>query len=375
MRGGQRLPAGLDEEVERARRARSRSSAGKRFGDRDDPLLVSVRSGAAVSMPGMMDTILNLGLNDEAVEGLAETTGNRALRLRLVPAADPDVRRGRSTASTRTASSRRSPTLKRERGVEQDVDLDADDLRELVGTLQGDLRGGDRPRRSRRTRASSSRGRSRPSSTRGTRRARRCTAARTRSPTTSAPPSTSSRWSSATRARPRRPASRSRATRRPASRASSASSSSTRRARTSSPGIRTPSRSTQMEDVLPGGVRAARRDDPRALEEHYRDMQDVEFTVEEGTLYLLQTRTAKRTAAAALQGGRRHGRRGADLARGGGRADRPGAARPAAPPDARPGRAARGRREGAERLARARRAARSSSTPTPRRRAARRARA
>ena len=49
---------------------------GKRFGDRDDPLLVSVRSGAAVSMPGMMDTILNLGLNDEAVEGLGESTGN-----------------------------------------------------------------------------------------------------------------------------------------------------------------------------------------------------------------------------------------------------------------------------------------------------------
>src|SRR5262249_59194327 len=50
---------------------------GKRFGDHDDPLLVSVRSGAAVSMPGMMDTILNLGLNDEAVEGLAAGTDNR----------------------------------------------------------------------------------------------------------------------------------------------------------------------------------------------------------------------------------------------------------------------------------------------------------
>ena len=54
---------------------------GKRFGDPDDPLLVSVRSGAAISMPGMMDTILNLGLNDAAVEGLAARTGNRRFAL------------------------------------------------------------------------------------------------------------------------------------------------------------------------------------------------------------------------------------------------------------------------------------------------------
>ena len=57
--------------------ARLEEKTGKRFGDPDDPLLVSVRSGAAVSMPGMMDTILNLGLNDDAVEGLARTTGQR----------------------------------------------------------------------------------------------------------------------------------------------------------------------------------------------------------------------------------------------------------------------------------------------------------
>ena len=56
--------------------ARLEETTGKRFGDPSDPLLVSVRSGAAVSMPGMMDTILNLGLNDEAVEGLARATGN-----------------------------------------------------------------------------------------------------------------------------------------------------------------------------------------------------------------------------------------------------------------------------------------------------------
>src|SRR5947199_486761 len=69
------LPDGLADEIdEHIRRLEER--AGKQFGSADDPLLVSVRSGAAVSMPGMMDTILNLGLGDEAAEGLAARTGN-----------------------------------------------------------------------------------------------------------------------------------------------------------------------------------------------------------------------------------------------------------------------------------------------------------
>src|SRR5438132_2306663 len=67
--------AGLDEEVA-AHIARLEEQTGKRFGDPDDPLLVSVRSGAAVSMPGMMDSILNVGLNDVSVAGLAQATGN-----------------------------------------------------------------------------------------------------------------------------------------------------------------------------------------------------------------------------------------------------------------------------------------------------------
>jgi pyruvate, orthophosphate dikinase len=66
---------GLDEEVEE-HIARLEEQTGKRFGDPKDPLLVSVRSGAAISMPGMMDTILNVGLNDESVAGLARSTGN-----------------------------------------------------------------------------------------------------------------------------------------------------------------------------------------------------------------------------------------------------------------------------------------------------------
>jgi pyruvate, orthophosphate dikinase len=70
-----KLPAGLMDEVARNVQMLEKE-LGKRFGDTANPLLVSVRSGAAVSMPGMMNTILNLGLNDEAVVGLANATGN-----------------------------------------------------------------------------------------------------------------------------------------------------------------------------------------------------------------------------------------------------------------------------------------------------------
>src|SRR5690349_24531471 len=69
------LPDGLEEEIA-GHIARLEERAGKRFGDPEDPLLVSVRSGAAISMPGMMDTILNVGLNDVAVQGLARSAGN-----------------------------------------------------------------------------------------------------------------------------------------------------------------------------------------------------------------------------------------------------------------------------------------------------------
>src|SRR6266446_8075075 len=69
------LPEGLEDEIAE-HLARLEERTGLRFGDPGGPLLVSVRSGAAISMPGMMDTILNLGLNDESVEGLAATTGN-----------------------------------------------------------------------------------------------------------------------------------------------------------------------------------------------------------------------------------------------------------------------------------------------------------
>src|ERR1039458_5424230 len=75
-RNGEKLPTGLMGSV-LAAMASLEARTGKKFGDATDPLLVSVRSGSPISMPGMMDTILNLGLNDSVVEGLANITGDR----------------------------------------------------------------------------------------------------------------------------------------------------------------------------------------------------------------------------------------------------------------------------------------------------------
>src|SRR4051812_25952952 len=134
MEAGGKVPEGLDAEVDQ-HLASLEEKTGKRFGDSADPLLVSVRSGAAVSMPGMMDTILNLGLNDEAVTGLAQTTGNDRFACdsyrRLIQMYG-DVVDGISAASFEDALA----ALKRDRGAQQDIDLSADELRKLVETFK-----------------------------------------------------------------------------------------------------------------------------------------------------------------------------------------------------------------------------------------------
>ena len=130
MQNGKTLPRGLEDEIANHLHALEEKT-GKRFGDPENPLLVSVRSGAAISMPGMMDTILNLGLNDEAVEGLATATGNRRFAYdsyrRLIQMYG-DVVEGIDAERFEHALSR----LKEERKVKQDVELSADDLEELV---------------------------------------------------------------------------------------------------------------------------------------------------------------------------------------------------------------------------------------------------
>src|ERR671937_3173608 len=136
---GKRLPEGLPEQIDEHIRALE-EKVGKRFGDPSDPLLVSVRSGAAVSMPGMMDTILNLGLNDEAVEGLGARTGNarfardsyrRLIQMYGEVVDGVDAHRFEQALTD----------LKQDRGAQQDLDLFADDLAQLIGTYKRIYRG------------------------------------------------------------------------------------------------------------------------------------------------------------------------------------------------------------------------------------------
>jgi pyruvate,orthophosphate dikinase len=297
MANGRRVPDGLDEEVD-AHIASLEQKSGKRFGDHSDPLLVSVRSGAAVSMPGMMDTILNLGLNDVAAEGLAAATGNPRFAndsYRRLIQMYGEVVDGVDAQRFEDALSR----LKRERGASQDVDLSADDLRELIETfkgLYGEETGGPFPQEAREQ-------------------LRRAVGAVFDS------------WD-APRAQVYRrtygiPDDLGTAvnvvqmvfgnkgdgsgtgvcfTRDPGTGEAKVFGEFLPNAQGEDvvAGIRTPQPLERMRERMPESyvelVETLRR-----LEQHYRDMQDVEFTVEDEKLFLLQTRTGKRTAAAALR--------------------------------------------------------------------------
>ena len=124
MRAHRTPPVGLDTAVDAAL-GRLEERAGRRLGDPADPLLVSVRSGARDSMPGMMDTVLNLGLNDESVEGLAARTGNPRFAwdsFRRLVQMYGNVVRGLPGEGFEAEIAR----LKRERGVQLDTELDAE---------------------------------------------------------------------------------------------------------------------------------------------------------------------------------------------------------------------------------------------------------
>src|SRR6266536_5498779 len=297
MSNGKSLPDGVEQEIEEHLGA-LQEKTGKRFGDTNDPLLVSVRSGAAVSMPGMMDTILNLGLDDEAVEGLARATGNERFardsyrRLIQMYGEVVDGIDGHRFEQSLT-------DLKRERGVTQDVDLSADDLAELIETykriyreetgreFQQDAReqltravravfdSWDSPRAQvyRRTYDIPDElgtavnvvqmvfGNKGDESGTGV--------AFTRDPSTGEPGLYGEFLANA-------------------------------QGEDVVSGIRTPEPLAHMEQKLPAAFQQL-IDTMRRLEENYRDMQDIEFTVEDNELYLLQTRSAKRTAAASVK--------------------------------------------------------------------------
>lgn len=297
MRLGGELPERLEEEIADAV-ARLEETTGKRLGDPSDPLLVSVRSGAAVSMPGMMDTILNLGLNDEAVAGLARATGNERFAYdayrRLVQMFGDVVE-----AVDAQLFERELAALKERREVAQDVELDADDLRGLVERFQelyAEHAGGPFPQNARDQLGRAVRAVFDSWNTPRAqvyRRANRIPddlgtavgvvqmvfgnkgddsgtgVAFTRNPSTGEP----GMWGEfLVNAQGEDVVS----------------------------GIRTPEPIAAMQEPFPAAFEQLAETMAR-LEEHYREMQDIEFTVEEGALYLLQTRTGKRTATAALR--------------------------------------------------------------------------
>ena len=266
---------GLEEAIaEHVERLEERT--GKRFGDPEDPLLVSVRSGAAISMPGMMDTVLNVGLNDESVEGLARSTGNeefaRDCYRRLIQmfgetvdgiphesfSIDDSVERAREIYEHDTAHGfpqdareqlRRAITAvfdswnsSRAKIYRRTYDI-PDDLGTAVNVVQMVF------------------GNKGESSATGV--------AFTRDPSTGEQGVYGEFLLNA-------------------------------QGEDVVAGTRTPQPLEELRDRLPDAYDQL-LETMGSLERHYRDMQDIEFTVEEGHLYLLQTRTAKRTAAAALK--------------------------------------------------------------------------
>ena len=127
-------PEGVLDEIDEYRKDLEKRM-GKKLGDADDPLLVSVRSGAPFSMPGMMDTVLNLGLNDDSVQGLIKQTGNPRFAYdsyRRFVQMFSDVVMGVSGQLFEDAISAK----KAEKGVKLDTELDADDLKDLVATFK-----------------------------------------------------------------------------------------------------------------------------------------------------------------------------------------------------------------------------------------------
>ncbi|UYM04739.1 pyruvate, phosphate dikinase [Solicola gregarius] len=271
---------------------------GKRLGDRHDPLLVSVRSGAKFSMPGMMETVLNVGLNDDSVLGLAEASDNerfaydsyrRLLQMFGRTVLDIDGARFSDALDERKTA----------RGVTQDVDLDADDMRALVDTYKQII-------------------------------AAESGAAFPQQPSeqlTACIEAVFASWNTPRarvyRRRERIPDSLGTAvnvctmvfgnlgadsgtgvafTRDPASGAAGAYGDYLPDAQGEDvvAGIRNTLSLEEMHELDPASYDDLQRV-IRLLEAHYRDLCDIEFTVERGTLWMLQTRVGKRTAPAAFR--------------------------------------------------------------------------
>ncbi len=271
---------------------------GKKFGDKENPLLVSVRSGARASMPGMMDTILNLGLNEEVVETIAEQSGNPrwawdCYRRFIQMYSDVVMEVGKKYFEELIDE------MKADRGVTQDVELTADDLKELAGKFKAEYKekiGEDFP---------SDPKEQLMGAVKAVFRSWDNPRANVYRRDNDIPYS----WGTAVNVQ-------SMAfgnmgddcgtgvafTRDPATGEKGLFGEFLTNAQGEDvvAGVRTPMHITEMEQKFPEAF-AQFTEVCKTLENHYRDMQDMEFTVEHGKLYMLQTRNGKRTAQAALK--------------------------------------------------------------------------
>ena len=294
---GNRIPDSIEEEMAGAL-ARLESDMGKKLGDPNDPLLVSVRSGAKFSMPGMMDTVLNLGLNDESVKGLARLSGRETFALdcyRRLIMMFADVVMGVSKSEFDEILE----GIKEEVGVENDMDLDASQLRAVVDAFKAHYRaslGEDFPQEPQEQLKLSRDAVFRSWDNPRANHYRRMndipndlgTAVNVQAMVYGNLGDTSATGVGFTRD--------------PATGADEFYGEFLVNAQGEDvvAGIRTPRQIAELESVLPqayGELRAF----TSQLERHYRDVQDFEFTIQEGKLYMLQTRSGKRTGAAAVK--------------------------------------------------------------------------
>ena len=271
---------------------------GKKFGDKDNPLLVSVRSGARASMPGMMDTILNLGLNEEVVEVLAKKSGNPrwaydCYRRFIQMFSDVVMEVGKKYFE------KLIDEMKEKKGVTQDVELDADDLKALANQFKAEYKkqlGTDFP--------------SDPKvqlfeAIKAVFRSWDNPRANVYRMDHDIPYS----WGTAVNVQMMAFGNMGdncgtgvAFTRNPATGEKGLMGEFLTNAQGEDvvAGVRTPMPIEQMKKVFPA-VYEQFQNVCKILEDHYRDMQDMEFTVENEKLYMLQTRNGKRTAAAAIK--------------------------------------------------------------------------
>ncbi len=290
-------PPGLAEEISENLRNLEKEM-GKRLGDPSDPLLVSIRSGAAISMPGMMDTVLNLGINDEAVSGLVAKSGNERFAwdaYRRFIQMFSDVVAGLDSKKFEKQLER----IKKEKGAALDTDLDSADLKELVArykTLYKEESGHDFPQdpqvqlKLAINAVFDSWGNERAIVYRNINRIPHDlgTAVNVQAMVFGNMGDTSGTGVAFTR--------------NPTNGEKKFFGEYLLNAQGEDvvAGIRTPRPISDLENTMPEVYKQLVEIYQR-LESHYKDMQDLEFTVQEGKLYLLQTRNGKRTAAAAIK--------------------------------------------------------------------------